>query len=420
MKVRRSKERGLLAAGALVILSGFAAVGLSGGKELNALLPAAAMLLAVAVLAHACLSGLKCRGDQLFLPIAVTLSGIGLMMLFRLKPELFQAQAVWCALGIAVFTLLAVLPGRLFLKMSMYKYSWGLLTIVLVMATALFGVDIGGHRSWLILGPFRMQPSEIAKLTLVMFMAAYLCERHVVLAQTNRKVFGVSLPQLRYLAPLLAVWLMTLLMVVAQVDLGTALLFFSITLAMLYMASGKKVYVLAGAALFFLGVVVCYFGYYHIRTRVDIWLNPWADPNGRGYQIVQSLFALAAGGLLGKGFWQGRPDFIPEVHTDFIFAAIAEELGIVGSMAVFLLYLFLIIRAFRVALKSRDSFRMLAAGGLATALALQVLLIVGGISKFLPLTGITLPFVSYGGSSMIANYALLGLLTAMGDEGESS
>ena len=420
MKARRSKERGLLAAGALVLVSGFAAVGLAGGKELNALLPAALMLLVIGVLAHACLSGLRCRGDQLLLPIAFTLSGLGLTMLFRLKPELFQAQAVWCALGMVVFTILAVLPGRLFLKMSMYKYSWGLLTIALVMATALFGVDIGGHRSWLIIGPFRMQPSEIAKLTLVMFMAAYLCERHVVLAQTNRKVLGVSLPQLRYLAPLLAVWTMTLLMVVAQVDLGTALLFFSITLAMLYMASGKKVYVIAGALLFFLGVFVCYFGYHHIRTRVDIWLNPWADPNGRGYQIVQSLFALAAGGLLGKGLWQGRPDFIPEVHTDFIFAAIAEELGIAGSMAVFLLYLFLIIRAFRVALKSRDSFRMLAAGGLATALALQVLLIVGGISKFLPLTGITLPFVSYGGSSMIANYALLGLLTAMGDEGESS
>ncbi len=420
MALKRGCERGLLAAALLVLLNGFAVACLASGKSLPQIMQSALVVATVAVLAHAILTLRKSRGDQLFLPIAVCLSGFGLTMLLRLKPELFQAQVVWCSLGLAVFTVMALLPGRWFLKMSLFKYSWGVLTIGLVMATALFGVDIGGHRSWIILGPLRLQPSEIAKLTLVMFMAAYLCERHLVLAQTDRKLLGISVPQLRYLAPLLAVWGMTLLMVVAQVDLGTALLFFSITLAMLYMASGRKIYVIAGIALFLLGVVVCYYGYYHIRTRVDIWLNPWADPNGRGYQIIQSLFALAAGGLFGKGLGLGRPELIPEVHTDFIFAAIAEELGIAGSMAVFLLYLLLIVRAFRVALRGRDSFRMLAAAGFATALALQVLLIVGGISKFLPLTGITLPFVSYGGSSMVANYALLGLLTAMGEEGESS
>jgi len=252
-------------------------------------------------------------------------------------------------------------------------------------------------------------------LFIVLFLAAYLSERQEVLAFATRRFGPLVLPHPRFIAPLLAVWGLAMLMFVAQRDLGSALLYFGITVIMTYMASGRLSYVVIGAFLFFVGSVACYKLYPHVAVRVDIWLDPWVDPSGKAYQIVQSLFALGTGGILGSGLTYGYPTMIPEVHTDFIFAAIGEEMGFMGSAAVLFLYMILVYRAFRVALKAVEPFRVLVAAGLAVFLALQVFLIVGGVTKFFPLTGITLPWISYGGSSMVSNFIVLGMLYAISE-----
>ena len=354
------------------------------------------------------------NGDPVLLPVASVLTGLGLTLLLRLNSDLFFLQALWLVVGLAGFLGTVVLfqnPGRF----AGYKYVLGGIGLILLLSTILFGVDIGGHRSWIIVGPIRFQPSEFAKLFVILFLAAYLSERREVIAFATRRYGPLVLPQPRFIAPLMAVWMLAMVMLVAQRDLGSALLYFGITVIMTYMASGRFTYIALGAFLFLSGSILCYFLYSHVQVRVDIWLDPWKDPNGKAYQIVQSLFALGSGGILGTGLTYGYPKMIPEVHTDFIFAVIGEELGFVGSAAVMLIYLLFIYRAFRIAMKAVNPFSTLVASGLAVFLALQVFLIVGGVTKFFPLTGITLPWVSYGGSSMVANFILLGMLYAISE-----
>ncbi len=353
-------------------------------------------------------------GDPLLLPLAAVLSGIGLIILLRLNPDLFILQSMWLIIGLAGFM------GTVFLfknptRFAGYKYVLGGAGLVLLLSAILFGAEIGGHKSWLILGPIRFQPSEFAKLFVILFLAGYLSERREVLTFATRRFGPFVFPQFRFLAPLLAVWVLTMLMLVAQRDLGSALLYFGITVIMTYMASGRFTYIALGVFLFFFGSVLCYYFYSHVQVRVDIWLDPWKDPNGRSYQIVQSLFAFGSGGILGSGLLYGFPQMIPEVHTDFIFSVIGEELGFVGSASIMIVYILFISRAFRIALRAEDTFNVLAASGLAVFLALQVFLIVGGVTKFFPLTGITLPLISYGGSSMVANLVLVGMLYAISE-----
>jgi len=276
-------------------------------------------------------------------------------------------------------------------------------------------VDVGGNKNWLVFGPVRFQPSEFAKLFIVLFLAAYLSERREVLAFATRSFGPLVLPQPRIMAPLLAIWGLAMLMLVAQRDLGAALLFFGTATVMIYLASGRPGYLWWGAGMFLVGTALAYALYPHVRVRIDIWLDPWADPSGKAYQIVQSLFALGSGGALGSGLGYGFPNLVPEVHTDFVFAAIGEELGLAGAGAVMMLYILMVYRVFRAALLAPTPFRALLAGGLAVLLALQVLVIVGGVTKFLPLTGVTLPLVSYGGSSVVATFILLGMVLAMSE-----
>ncbi len=349
------------------------------------------------------------HGDPLFFPLTAVLSAIGLIMVFRLTPDLFFSQVLWMLLGIAAFGLTVHFSKNLE-SLTKYKYICGFIGISLLLAAIVLGVDIGGHRSWVILGPIRFQPSEFAKLFIVIFLAAYLNERREVLAYASKRVGPFMLPHPRFVAPLLVVWGITMLVLVLQRDMGSALLYFSITILMSYMASGRLSYILIGAVLFLGGSVLCYMLYPHIQTRVDIWLNPWADPNGRAYQIVQSLFAFGSGGMLGSGLGYGFPNMIPEVHTDFIFAAIGEELGFLGAGAVLLIYILLVYRAFRTAWLQEDPFYALLAGGLSASMGLQIFLIIAGVTKFFPLTGITLPMISYGGSSVLSGFILLGIL----------
>lgn len=404
----------LLLLASAVLLNGIVVVGLVQQRLDYPVLGAVAVIVLAWFGVRIYLSKTGYHGDLLFFPLTAILSAIGLIMVFRLTPNLFFSQVLWMLFGMVAFGVTVRFSKKLGI-LTTYKYICGFIGIVLLMAAIVLGVDIGGHRSWVILGPIRFQPSEFAKLFIVIFLAAYLNERREVLAYASKRVGRFMLPHPRFIAPLLVVWGMTMLMLVLQRDMGSALLYFSITVLMSYMASGRLSYILMGAVLFLGGSVLCYAIYPHIQTRVDIWLNPWADPNGRAYQIVQSLFALGSGGMLGSGLGYGFPEMIPEVHTDFIFAAIGEELGFMGAGAVLLLYILFVYRAFRAAWLQEDCFFALVAGGLAVSSGLQIFLIIAGVTKFFPLTGITLPLLSYGGSSVLSSFILLGMLAGISE-----
>jgi len=375
------------------------------------------------LIAHAGVRVLASRADPYLLPVTALLSTLGLVVLYRLDEDLALKQAMWLVVGLAAFLLVLVLVRDLE-WLSKYRYVIGGLGVLLLLLTAVFGREIYGARLWVRLGPVSFQPGEFGKILLVVFFAAYLVDMREVLTVSTRRVLGVPLPPLRYLAPLLGIWALSMALMIFMKDLGTSLLFFGALLALLYVATGRFFYVLVGLVLFIVGAVGLYFLFPHVQTRVDIWLDPWADPSGRGYQIVQSLFALAEGGLFGRGLGRGYlilpsgSTIIPNLETDFIFSAIGEELGLAGAVGIILLYLIFVYRGCRVAVRSRDDFTRLLAVGLTSIFALQAFLIMGGVIKLIPLTGITLPFVSYGGSSIVANFALLGLLLRASDKAD--
>ena len=350
--------------------------------------------------------------DLTLFPAAMLFASLGLIMIGRLKPALFLTQMRWLLLGLIVYLFLVFL-GERFLRLLSYPYLLGVFCLLLLCSALFFGTEIGGSRNWIVFGPFAVQPSEFGKIVIIMFLAAYLTEHREVLTLPRHRLLWLKLPVLRFIAPLLFIWGIAILMFVVQRDLGSALLFFGIAVSMTYMATGRKSYV-ALAFAFFLGAAALSYSFFsHVRVRFNIWLDPWSDPSGSAYQVVQSLFALGSGGVWGAGFAHGHPNLIPEVHTDFIFAAIAEELGLLGSLGVMLVFALFFYRAIRIALACREETRMLLAAGIAVVFLLQAFIIIAGVTKFLPLTGITLPFVSYGGSSMIASFMLLGILTVL-------
>ena len=350
--------------------------------------------------------------DLTLFPAAMLLASLGLIMIGRLKPALFLTQMRWLLLGLIVYLFLVFL-GERFLRLLSYPYLLGVFCLLLLCSALFFGTEIGGSRNWIVFGPFAVQPSEFGKIVIIMFLAAYLTEHREVLTLPRHRILCLKLPVLRFIAPLLLIWGIAILMFVVQRDLGSALLFFGIAVSMTYMATGRKSYV-ALAFAFFLGAAALSYSFFsHVRVRFNIWLDPWSDPSGSAYQVVQSLFAFGSGGVWGAGFAHGHPNLIPEVHTDFIFAAIAEELGLLGSLGVMLVFALFFYRAIRIALACREETRILLAAGIAVVFLLQAFIIIAGVTKFLPLTGITLPFVSYGGSSMIASFMLLGILTVL-------
>ncbi|MDR5683027.1 MAG: FtsW/RodA/SpoVE family cell cycle protein [Armatimonadota bacterium] len=353
------------------------------------------------------------RGDALLLPVTAAIVGLGLAQIYRLQPSLMLRQATWVCLGFALLlgTLqLARDPSRL----ARYRYLSAAAALSLLGAALVFGVERGGARQWIDLGFVSFQPSEAVKVLLVVFLAAYLSEHGKWITE------GRSRPlELRALGPVVVMLALSLLLLVVQRDLGGALLYFAIVLLMVYAATGRGDYVLVGAAAFVVGAAVCYLAFAHVRVRIDAWVDPWRDLPGAGYQIAQALFALGSGGLVGTGLGLGHPDLIPAVHTDLIFAAVAEELGFAGAVGVILLYALLLARAFGIALRAQPNVSRLLATGAACVLAVQTLLILGGATRLLPLTGITLPFMSYGGSSIVSNFVLLGLLHAVSHEAAS-
>lgn len=410
----RQLERNLLVVAGIIMLNGVLAVNLAHGLIDYKILAAAGATFAGFMVVNVVLSKAGHAGDPLFLPLTAILAGLGLITILRLKPEVFMLQVMWIGVGLSAFLVSVFLTKRLE-QIAYFKYICGLIGVSLLLTAIVLGVDIGGHKSWVIIGPIRFQPSEFAKIFIVLFLAAYLSERRELLTLATKHYGPFILPHPRFIAPLITVWGIAMVMFILQRDMGAALLYFGIAIIMTYMVSGRLSYMIMGIILFLIGSVICYKLYSHIQTRVDIWLNPWADPAGRAYQIVQSLFALGSGGIMGSGLTYGFPTMIPEVHTDFIFAAIGEEMGLMGAGAVILIYIIMVYRAFRTSLLSIMPFSMMVAGGLAVSMALQIFLIIGGVTKFFPLTGITLPFISYGGSSIVSNFILLGMLFAISE-----
>lgn len=415
MRTRRNTELALLMAASPAVLLIFALV---AAEETAALtlrdFAVPAGLIAAFVLAHLAIRRLAPAADPVLLPITALLCGTGLAFITRLKPDLATSQLTWIAIGVgAMVATLALVPSLE--RLARYKYTIMLAGITLLLLPAFIGTEVNGAKLWLRLGPYSFQPSEIAKILIVLFLAAYLAEFREVLSVSTTRVAGIWLPPARQLGPLLAMWAISLVVLVMEKDLGSSLLFFGVFLVIIYVATGRTAYVLAGVVLFSIGASAAYMLFDHVQTRVAIWLDPFADAAGRGYQLVQSLFALAAGGMIGTGIGNGYPLRIPFVETDFIFSAIGEELGMLGAVALLLAYLVFCMRGFATAARARSDMAAFTAAGLTGAFALQTFVIVGGVTRLIPLTGITLPFVSYGGSSILANFILLALLLRAGD-----
>jgi cell division protein FtsW (lipid II flippase) len=356
------------------------------------------------------------RADPLLLPVAAMLAAIGQIMTSRLEPTLGPRQGVWVLIGLGAMVLVGVLPSIEWLRT--YRYTWATLAIVLQVLTLIFGRDPNGSGAalWFEIGPVSVQPMEAVKLLLVAFVASYLEDYRELLTIGGRRIGPFRLPPLPYLAPILVMVGVALMLFWLQKDLGPALLFSAVLLTMLYAASGRFSYVALGLALLAGGFVVAAHAFSYVNARVSIWLDPWSQRETVGFQLVQALYALASGGVFGSGLDMGSPRYIPAVHTDFVIAAIGEELGLAGTLAVVCLFVVLVQRGFLVAVRAHSGFAALLATGLTAVLALQALIILAGTLELIPLTGITLPFVSYGGSSVVANFVLIGLLLRISDE----
>jgi cell division protein FtsW (lipid II flippase) len=356
------------------------------------------------------------HSDVLLLPLVTLLTGLGLVMIFRLtynvdgKEGLAITQAVWILIGSGAMFLL-VLFFRNYHRLFDYKYLLAAVAVFLIASTFTpLGYEVNGARLWVSLGPVGFQPSEFARIALIIFFAGYLAETRDLLAATSRTILGVQIPALKYFGPVALVWVASLGLLVFEKDLGSSLLFFAVPLLMLYAATGRIAYVLLGTVLFSVGSFLALLLFDHVKVRVRAWLDPWAYPDTDGFQILQSIFNIADGGLLGTGLGAGFAQTIPEVETDFVFSAVASELGLLGATAVLLAFLAFVYRGTKIALLAEDDASKLLAFGLTAMFAIQTLVIVGGVTKAIPLTGITLPFVSYGGSSVVGNFILTGLL----------
>jgi len=384
---------------------------------------------AMLVVAHFVMVATGHKGDQLLLPAVGAMGGIGLIMLNRLPQDLAGTSALGIELGMAGTQLLwfgvglvAMLAIAIGLRddgiLRHYKYSWAAIGILLLGATLLLGYEVNGARLWINLGPVSVQPGEFLKIVLVIFIAAYLAETRTLLTSARLRIGPISVPPLPYFLPMLVLFGVVMLIAVSLNDLGTALLFYGIFLTMLFVATGRRSYVAIGLLLFLGGSFVAYQLFGHVQLRVNVWLDPFADPLGAGFQPVRAIYALGRGGVFGEGLGQGLVTLggnltIPFVHTDFIFTAVAEELGLLGAFAMLGFAAVLVFRGLRIAALARDDFGGLLAVGLTASLGLQTLIIVGGNTKLVPLTGITLPFVSYGGSSILASFLMIGLLLSI-------
>jgi len=330
-------------------------------------------------------------------------------------PDVY-AQLTWFAVAVVLFIAVLILL-RDHRRLQRYTYTLGLLGLVLLILplAPVIGTTVNGATLWIRVANFSFQPAEFAKILLTCFFAGYLVVKRDSLAVIRTKRWGIQVPRPRDLGPIAVAWLISLGVLVFERDLGTSVLFFGIFVTMLYIATQRRSWLIIGAGLFLIGGALAYLLFAHVRSRVTVWLDPWAYADTAGYQLVQSLYGFANGGILGAGLGQGFPTYVPFASTDFIVTGFAEELGLTGVVALLLLYAILIERGLRTAITIKDPYGQLLAAGLSITLALQVFVIIGGISRLIPLTGLTTPFLSYGGSSLVANWIIIALLLRISD-----
>jgi cell division protein FtsW (lipid II flippase) len=419
--VRRNTELGLILLGLLVTAGAYTLASLGETASLPAdIVPFLVVLVALLGAAHIATRSLVPAADGMLLPLAALLNGIGYVFIARLDPDLAALQSLWTAIGVLAFVLTLVVVRRA-RDLERYRYTFALVGIGLLLLplVPVLGQNINGSRIWIRVGGATFQPGELAKIVLAVFFASYLVEKRELLSET-RRVAGLMLPQLnpKHLGPLLLAWGVSLVVMLAERDLGSSLLFFALFVSMLWVATARSAYLALGAAMFAAGSVFAWRTFAHVEDRVRIWLDPWPLADEQGFQIVQGLYALADGGLAGTGLSLGSPQLqrIPAVETDFIFAAIGEELGLFGTTAVVVAFLLIVGTGLRIALRADSQFEKLLATGLTTIVGVQSFIIIGGVTRVVPLTGVTLPFVSYGGSSLVANYVLLALLLRISDD----
>src|SRR3954452_16574904 len=426
---RRGAELFLLLISLVVGVGGYAAVGLGvEGTVPPDIVRYGGWLAGLCLVCHVVVRFTAPYADPVLLPIVAALNGLGLAMIHRIDlanlavnkdaRTFAPGQLTWMTLGVVLFVLVLVVV-RDHRRLQAYTYTTGFAAIALLLMPLMpvLGTTIHGARIWIRLGPLSFQPGEVAKVLLVLFFAGYLVVHRDALALAGRRFAGIDFPRGRDLGPILLMWLISLAVLVFQRDLGSSLLFFGLFLVMLYVATERPGWLVVGSLLFVSGAYVGYLVFGHVQRRVDAWLHPFDPDNAASaYQIVQGMYGMAWGGLIGRGLGQGDPTLIPFSYSDFIIASLGEELGLTGVMAVILLYGLIVERSLRTALVCRDAFGKLVATGLAVVFALQVFVVVGGVTKLIPLTGLTTPFLSYGGSSLVANWAIVALLLRISDQ----
>ena len=420
MTRRRNTELGLMLLVVIITAGAYVLASLGSQARIPAnIVPFLVLVLGLLMGAHVAVRRLAPESDPILLPTAALLNGIGYVVIAGLDEKLAAAQATWTAIGVLAFVATLVLVKRpRVLERYRYTFALGGIVLLLLPLFPVIGRTTNGSRIWVGLGPINFQPGEVAKVVLAIFFAAYLADQRELIATSVWKVGPFRLPDPKYLGPVLVAWAITIVIMVYQKDLGSSLLFFALFMVMLWVATQRTSFLVIGSGLFGGAAYMAWKSFTHVQTRVNIWLDPWRNPTGDGYQIIQSMFAMAFGGITGTGLGLGGDVRIPASENDFIFAVIAEELGLAGGALVLMAYLLMVGAGLRIATRADHAFDKLLATGLTLMLGLQAFIIVAGVLRVLPLTGVTLPFVSYGGSSLVMNYVLLALLLRISDSAE--
>ncbi len=424
---RRGAELALTVLAVLIGVGAYCAVGLGAeGRVPAGALGLAAGLVVAAVATHLLVRAVAPYADPVLVPLVLCLNGLGLAMIYRIDlgyqetnsdwNALADSQLLWTAIGIGVFAavLIVVRDHR---RLQSYTFTFGLAALVLLILPLLpvIGQNIRGARIWINLGPFSFQPGEAAKICLAIFFAGYLVVKRDALALAGRRFAGIDLPRGRDLGPIGVGWLASVAILVFQRDLGSSLLFFGLFVVMLYIATERPGWLVVGGLLFAAGAYFGYVAFDHVKVRFEAWLDPFSDPD-RNFQVINGLFGMAYGGILGTGWGQGSPQLTPFAFSDFIASAMGEELGLTGLMAILVIYGLIVERGLRISLTCRDAFGKLLAAGLAISMALQVFVVIGGVTRLIPLTGLTTPFMAQGGSSVVMNWAIVALLLRISDQ----
>lgn len=415
---RRTTELGLLVLGALITVGAYVLASLGRTATIPPHTGAfLAIVLGLGLTAHIATRFLAPDADPVVLPLVALLNGLGYVFIARLNYKLASLQSVWTALGVGAYiaTLALVRRSR---DLERYRYLLALAGLGLMLAplAPVIGRTINGARLWIRLGAVSFQPVELAKIALAIFFASYFVEKRSVLSEPTLRVGDRLVPDPRPMGPVLLAWGLSLVVMTAERDIGFSLLFFVMFIVMLWISTGRFAYLVVGAVLFLIGAVLAVHLFGHVHARIAIWLNPWPRRDASGYQIVQAQYALGTGGLAGSGLGLGRPQLIPVVASDFIFAAVGEELGLLGTSAIVFAFMLFVGAGLRTALRARSEFAGLLAAGFTAVIGFQAFFIMAGVVRLLPLTGVTLPFVAYGGSSLVANYILLALLQRISAE----